>query len=635
METEEAVFIRAFYAYKNGRYQDSMDLLEGVNVAAFERDRWTVLNCNILVCKLEKLKSTLQLAEVLEGYREVWQRIKGLPPCRKNLPAELATCCNACQTIYCLWQGGDTHFMKEGIDLGEEAIKRASQCCNVDSVNNLANVLAELATKLSQTDGNEGEPPFVLQCLMKLALLYAMFLGTEGRDDEASVILRSITTGLGCPRDQEVVELDPTSAMLRASLLVEKFMCTSSCEDDLHGEPLEGYLEAWKAYQSSRYQESLHALQRVCDCAHTPLVAMGRLLAGCCYMRQSKLQLALCSFQRCLRSPACLLPALHNCVQVFRLLGNEEVEFGFRRLLMEALEKGGETEGGGRSDWRACPPQSLSQYLLQVQYDSAMRALECKRYRTASQLIKCIIAAMKQGKEPRPHHFHSPAKLHLLLAHSLLSCGEYSECQAVADRLASAMSPSISSMDVDAITAEVVLQAMPAPRAVSMVTLVQSIFVRGCALLCERNLGDAQWCYQRILKFTSVMLPLLLSSREQFRVALQQTEDLKVSSLNNLAVIAAMRAEHSQSFALSVQALACPRGVSETTVANYVKLLLKQGKKVDAYTSWLQYRAKLPTSVHGGADMLKVAQSIGKPSDEERLDIEALNFWVLQKKVEK
>lgn len=29
METEEAVFQRAFCAYKNGRYQDAMDLLEG------------------------------------------------------------------------------------------------------------------------------------------------------------------------------------------------------------------------------------------------------------------------------------------------------------------------------------------------------------------------------------------------------------------------------------------------------------------------------------------------------------------------------------------------------------------------------------------------------------------------------
>ena len=129
---------------------------------------------------------------------------------------------------------------------------------------------------------------------------------------------------------------------------------------------------------------------------------------------------------------------------------------------------------------------------------------------------------------------------------------------------------------------------------------------------------------------------------------------LQVSTLNNLAVIAVARAEHSQSFALIVQALACPRGVSETTVANYVQLLLKQGKKADAYTSWLQYRGKLPASVRGGTEMLKDAQSVSMPrcvkndaycvppvrecylcSDEGQLDIEALNFWVLQKRVEK
>ncbi|KAL5457203.1 hypothetical protein EMCRGX_G034448 [Ephydatia muelleri] len=639
METEEAVFQRAFCAYKNGRYQDAMDLLEGVNAAAFERDRWAVLNCNILVCKMEKLKSTVQLAEVLEGYRDMWQRIKGLPPCRKNLPVELATCCNACQTIYCLWQGGDTHFIKEGLNLSEEAITRASQCCNVDTVN-VANVLVQLAAKLSHTDGKDGDnsvSSLALQCLMRLALLHTMFLSTEGRDDEASTILQSITTILGCPGDQEAVEMDPTSTMLRASLLVEKFMCMNRCEAGLHYEPLEGYLEAWQAYQSSRYQESLRTLQGVCDCAHTPLLAMGSLLAGCCYMRQGKLQLALCSFQRCLRSPACLLPALHNCVQVFRLLGNEEAEFGFRRLLMGALEKGWEPEGRERKDWRACPQQSLSLHLLHVQYDSAMRALQCKRYRTASRLIKCVIDVMKQGKEPLLHHLHSPTQLHLLLAHSLLSCGEYTECQVVASRLASAMSPSISSVDVSVITGEVVLQGLPAPFAVSVVTLLQSVFVRGCALQCERNLVDAQQCYQRILKITNATLPLLLSSpdREQFRVALRQIEDLKVSTLNNLAVIAVARAEHSQSFALIVQALACPRGVSETTVANYVQLLLKQGKKADAYTSWLQYRGKLPASVRGGTEMLKDAQSVSMPSDEGQLDIEALNFWVLQKRVEK
>ena len=31
----------------------------------------------VFVLTSQKLKSTLQLAEVLEGYREVWQRIKG------------------------------------------------------------------------------------------------------------------------------------------------------------------------------------------------------------------------------------------------------------------------------------------------------------------------------------------------------------------------------------------------------------------------------------------------------------------------------------------------------------------------------------------------------------------------------
>lgn len=55
----------------------------------------------------------------------------GLPPCRKNLPVELATCCNACQTIYCLWQGGDTHFIKEGLNLSEEAITRGERIKNL------------------------------------------------------------------------------------------------------------------------------------------------------------------------------------------------------------------------------------------------------------------------------------------------------------------------------------------------------------------------------------------------------------------------------------------------------------------------------------------------------------------------
>ena len=100
-------------------------------------------------------------------------------------------------------------------------------------------------------------------------------------------------------------------------------------------------------------------------------------------LAQNKLQLALCSFQGCLRSPACLLPAIHNCVQVFRLLGNEEAEFDFRLLLIEALERMRFPEIGGRGrmeeDWKACSPQSLAQHLLQVQYSSALRALQCKR----------------------------------------------------------------------------------------------------------------------------------------------------------------------------------------------------------------------------------------------------------------
>ena len=108
-------------------------------------------------------------------------------------------------------------------------------------------------------------------------------------------------------------------------------------------------------------------------------------------------------------------------------------------------------------------------------------------------------SSINKGSFPQPllHHLHSPTQLHLLLAHSLLSCGEYSECQVVASRLASAMSPSISSVDVSGITGEVVLQGLPAPFAVSVVTLLQSVFVRGCALQCKRNLVDAQQCYQR------------------------------------------------------------------------------------------------------------------------------------------
>eukprot|EP00731_Ephydatia_muelleri_P031859 Em0023g366a len=638
METEEAVFQRAFCAYKNGRYQDAMDLLEGVNAAAFERDRWAVLNCNILVCKMEKLKSTVQLAEVLEGYRDMWQRIKGLPPCRKNLPVELATCCNACQTIYCLWQGGDTHFIKEGLNLSEEAITRASQCCNVDTVN-VANVLVQLAAKLSHTDGKDGDnsvSSLALQCLMRLALLHTMFLSTEGRDDEASTILQSITTILGCPGDQEAVEMDPTSTMLRASLLVEKFMCMNRCEAGLHYEPLEGYLEGWLTKVQGT--KNLCARSKACVTVHTrPSWLWEACWPGAATCARANSSWLFAASRGAFRSPACLLPALHNCVQVFRLLGNEEAEFGFRRLLMEPWRKAGNPrEGRGRTGGHV-HSNRYHYNLLHVQYDSAMRALQCKRYRTASRLIKCVIDVMKQGKEPLLHHLHSPTQLHLLLAHSLLSCGEYTECQVVASRLASAMSPSISSVDVSVITGEVVLQGLPAPFAVSVVTLLQSVFVRGCALQCERNLVDAQQCYQRILKITNATLPLLLSSpdREQFRVALRQIEDLKVSTLNNLAVIAVARAEHSQSFALIVQALACPRGVSETTVANYVQLLLKQGKKADAYTSWLQYRGKLPASVRGGTEMLKDAQSVSMPSDEGQLDIEALNFWVLQKRVEK
>ena len=71
------------------------------------------------------------------------------------------------------------------------------------------------------------------------------------------------------------------------------------------------------------------------------------------------------------------------------------------------------------------------------------------------------------------------------------------------------------------------------------------------------------------------------------------------------------RAEHCQSFALVVQALACPRGVCVVTMANYVQLLLKQGKKAEAYTCWLQYRGKVPTDASGGTNMLKEARAFG------------------------
>lgn len=638
-ETKEAVFEAAFHAYKSGRYQNAVNLLEGVDASAFERGRRATLNCNILACKMENLKNTSQIAGVLEELREAWKRIKGLQPCTVNMPEELATCCNACQTIYCLWQGGDTTYMKEGIDFSKEAIARACLCYSVSTAGeDVACTLVQLATKLSHSEGDEevpnSAPPFVLQCLLKLALLCAMFLSYEGCDVEASTITRSIECILSCSGDPEEVEIDSNSSMLKVYLLVEKYVHTNYSEDSHDYEPLEAYLEAWHAYQCSRYQEALCALQRVCNCTHAPLVAMGRLLAGCCYMRQNKLQLALCSFQGCLQTTACMLPALHNCVQVFRLLGNEEAEFGFRQLLVEALEKSKDPERWGRGDWRACPSQSLSVHLLQFQYSSVIRALECKRYRTASQLIQNMISVMKTGNVTFPQHLPSTTKLHLLLAHSLLSCGEYTECQVVADRVISAMNPTIAVMDVDHITSENVLQGFPVPWPDHAVTLLRTLFIKGCALQYNKNPGGAQRCYQQVLKIINVLLPHLLRSVTHGRTytALQQTEDLKVSVLNNLAVVAVTMSEHSQSFALIVQALACPRGVSETTVVNYVRLLLRQGKKGDAYTSWLQYRGKLPASGNDATDVLKAIQSFTKPSEEQQLDIEALNFWIYHKR---
>ena len=124
----------------------------------------------------------------------------------------------------------------------------------------------------------------------------------------------------------------------------------------------------------------------------------------------------------------------------------------------------------------------------------------------------------------------------------------------------------------------------------------------------------------------------------------------QVSTLNNLAVVTAAKAEHSQSFALIVQALACPRGMCGTTVGNYVQLLLRQGRRGEAYRAWLQYRGKVPGSACGGADMLEAARGACKHrlggagvlfdvlrdirvilcSDEKELDVEALTFWVRQ-----
>ena len=147
------------------------------------------------------------------------------------------------------------------------------------------------------------------------------------------------------------------------------------------------------------------------------------------------------------------------------------------------------------------------------------------RYRTAALVLKCIIETMRQGIEvrfflnrgmtsvpfhsggrrgvggavtqrslplqPLPRHLPPPTKLHLLLAHSLLLCGEYLECITVSDQLLSALDPA---MDAGQVTLEA---GLPIPSVVSMVTWLQGLFIRGSALQCEGRPGDGQQCYQR------------------------------------------------------------------------------------------------------------------------------------------
>ena len=63
----------------------------------------------------------------------------------------------------------------------------------------------------------------------------------------------------------------------------------------------------------------------------------------------------------------------------------------------------------------------------------------------------------------------------------------------VADQLISALDPSIPAEGGGPAMSEGVLQGS----VVSMVTLLQSIFIKGCALQCEGQAEGAQQCYQR------------------------------------------------------------------------------------------------------------------------------------------
>ena len=54
-------------------------------------------------------------------------------------------------------------------------------------------------------------------------------------------------------------------------------------------------------------------------------------------LSQHKPNLALCSYQQCLRSSSnvAVLPALHNCATVYKTMGNAEAEMGMRKILLE------------------------------------------------------------------------------------------------------------------------------------------------------------------------------------------------------------------------------------------------------------------------------------------------------------
>ncbi|XP_028414166.1 uncharacterized protein LOC114537225 [Dendronephthya gigantea] len=377
IKNDDLLLVSSVY-YQLGYLHQAAELLTEVKFELFNVQQWIVEN-NLLVLKYLRTESFEDQRTIALSFGSLYERIRGLPFPDVGL-LELNVCLNYALVIFC--SKSRQALAPGGHNLSQTALLTTLErvCGSTAKLNQGFNESIE--TKLRDYFKNAREKKQEIFFVSALIWLLSSNYLVNSRVAEAQKLIRIILDfsirddSLATQRKLNVIFtflpngsnfqdfLTPASHLLlsyAAFTLRDKTLSLRHCESCLNLQPefISGlFLKGLLLYDSKKYEDSIHYLQRVVNFSNDiGYKATALNILGCVCAKLNKPQTALLKFREAFSSDSGHIESLYNVAVVYHDCGEFELEISMWKYILKILSLHGQHD-----DFNSSPEMNVDYF---------------------------------------------------------------------------------------------------------------------------------------------------------------------------------------------------------------------------------------------------------------------------------